>query len=101
MYVCTHVYRFPVPELSEAQRRLPWYHPSLRDEVLHLTLSQLTLTSTLLPHLPQNSSVFDAYFSNANGRHIHPCVLYIHTINVMMVCVPNYVLCMVHSVSEL
>ena len=65
---CAMCVRFPVPELNEAHRRLPWYHPSLRREVLHVTLSHLTLTSTILPNLlPHTSSVYDAYFTHANG----------------------------------
>ena len=70
--------RFPVPELSEAQRRLPWYHPSLRPEVLHITLSHLTLTSTLLPHHPHNPSVYDAYFTRANGIYTLHCMYTLH-----------------------
>lgn len=60
--------RFPVPEMNESQRRLPWYHPSLRQEVLYVTLSHLTITSTLHPHLPHTSTVYDAHFTRAEGK---------------------------------
>lgn len=68
MHVYTlYTFRFPVPEMNESQRRLPWYHPSLQQEVLYVTLSHLTLTSTLHPHLPHTSSIYDAHFTRAEG----------------------------------
>ena len=65
-------FRFPIPDLRETTRP-PWYHPSLRPEVLYVSLSDIRGSTLLHSDTLQRevASTFDIQLKNARGTS-HP-----------------------------
>ena len=61
-------FRFPIPDLRETTRP-PWYHPSLRPEVLYVSLSDIRGSTLLHSDMLQGqvASTFDIQLKNARG----------------------------------